>query len=1049
MSARTHSSRLKAGASPPPSAAAAAALAKRWSLLSPLPPDADAAVADVDAGFRPAAASSSGRTTPGVPDAPADGTDDADDDGASSDERARLVVVDVDGEGGVVGAAAPPAEPTLRRPRPHSKRQVAFSPMLSPATFRQPRAPIGSIPRQSSLPLHASLSRHGSSAGLSELGGSPVPSRHLLYARGDSASDGAGGGVFVDVPVDGSIGGGAAFLVAATPGTAIASSYDGTRERHHHAPGGARGRSRSDSGHSQEWHVTAGTPQPGAVGAAAALADLDGRPRSTSLLQHPLAALTNGPDAYGGRAVPAPLPPPSLWAAYRSEVRELLTSALPVVTSSSLTSLLTIVDLVFIGQWLGPAFLAAGSLGNAYFNILYVLMSGAADAVDKACGAAIASGNLPELGMVAQRGVVLLLAAAVPVMGALAVTTPALTTLFHQGTSLADTAGVFCGSLIAGMVPLAAFLALTVVLRSQAGAGMSSSATWHIIYIDGLANVLNVAANGALIEVDGFLGAPLATSLSRLVQLALLAWYLYTYRPFARHGTWSGWHLREAVCGSAGGGREGDAEATSTTPASTPVSAKAGGFDDADSDGAASPRGRLASPQRHTAAPSGWASAATATAAASIPLLPMVGSALASAGQLAIETWVFEATYLMAGWLPATSAAGAGAAGALQGDAAAAAAAATPGFLARLFSLGTAVTAADPTADGSGGAFAPDTDAINAHSVLLNVSSFLFVGVPLGLSVAGASRVATLLAGGDGRGARATALATVTTGVLFMTAAAFVTLLARRDVGRIFTQEPGVNALVSSVAAYAAVFQTIDGYQGTLAGVLRGAGWARQVAVVNALGWWAVGLPAAATLALGYGRGLAGIWQGMCAANASLAVSYTILYWRTDWDAAAAAAVAAAAAAGAGYPQQGDGGGTEQQQHPQGARRHAGKAPPPTAADGMSSDDELDAAPSAAGVAGATAAVVEAPLHAAAAAEALVVGGGATPPREAPAAGGGDDAFWTAGLHAASGSAFASAAAVSVDGGAPAIGLSLLLQRGSIVRVKSPAPHGGARGGRA
>ena len=130
-----------------------------------------------------------------------------------------------------------------------------------------------------------------------------------------------------------------------------------------------------------------------------------------------------------------------------------------------------------------------------------------------------------------------------------------------------------------------------------------------------------------------------------------------------------------------------------------------------------------------------------------------------------------------------------------------------------------------------------------------------------------------------------------------MTAAAFVTLLGRGSVGHAFSQSPSVNRHIASIAAYTAIFQTIDGYQGTLAGVLRGAGWAKQVALINALGWWVVALPSAAFFAHGMGHGLIGVWQGMLLGNAALATCYTLLYWRTDWEGLAAASSSSSTAA--------------------------------------------------------------------------------------------------------------------------------------------------------
>lgn len=632
------------------------------------------------------------------------------------------------------------------------------------------------------------------------------------------------------------------------------------------------------------------------------------------------------PHAADAQSRPLGIAPPlpsgsSPWAVYQHELGELMASALPVVTSSSLSSLLTLVDLMFIGQWLGPHYFAAGSLGNCWSNILYVCLSGAADALDRACGSALDRNDLPRLGLLAQRGVALLLLASLPVMGALGLTGHVLRGVFRQGEAVSTTAGSFCVSLIIGMVPLAAFLALTVVLRCQAGAGMSSGATWHIILIDAIANLVNVGANGLLIEVDGFMGAPLATSVSRTLQLAMLVGYLYVYRPFAAHGSWSGWRLREAVFGE--GVDAGQTSPTASVPsgassivANGPDSSSEGGALGDSALGNRTPPRPITKASVYRLTPGGRRGGggqaftqvppnAPPTPPSQLgPLAPMLWTAACSAAQFASESWCFELTYIIVGLLPHPRPHSHVPLVALSDSAPAPTPGANAAHGAAMRMLSVVVSNATQAHNASHGlpsslasdnahaSFQPDIAAINAHSVLFSISQFLFVGVPLGLGMAGSARVSALLSAGYGKAAQATALSTVATGVLYMTAAAFVTLLCRTSVGRIFSQAVATNTHIASVAGYAAVFQLIDGYQGTLAGVLRGAGWSREVSILNGIGWWCIGLPAAAVLAHAYGHGLKGVWQGMCAANACLAIAYTLLYWRTDWEAAARRACA-------------------------------------------------------------------------------------------------------------------------------------------------------------
>ena len=57
----------------------------------------------------------------------------------------------------------------------------------------------------------------------------------------------------------------------------------------------------------------------------------------------------------------APAPPVGIVAQYCTELKHLLRAGGPVIVSSSLTQLLTMVDISFVGLWLGPAAMAAAS----------------------------------------------------------------------------------------------------------------------------------------------------------------------------------------------------------------------------------------------------------------------------------------------------------------------------------------------------------------------------------------------------------------------------------------------------------------------------------------------------------------------------------------------------------------------------------------------------------------------------------------------------------------------------------------------------------------
>jgi len=228
-----------------------------------------------------------------------------------------------------------------------------------------------------------------------------------------------------------------------------------------------------------------------------------------------------------------------------AELRALLVISLPVMIQSMLGQLLNIVDLVFVGTVLGPQFLAAAALGNTAFMLWSALYMGAAAAVDDACSEAFERGRFAHVGVLGQRGLFVMLACAALTLGGLSGTAQLLSGAFGQDRALSATAGGFVQALSMGLLPHVASIGLSRVLWAQ-------GLVWAPIAVDLASNVVNVSLNAALIEVDGFLGAPLATSLARCLQLLMIVGYVVRYKPHAAKGTWGGWQLRAALGDAAG-----------------------------------------------------------------------------------------------------------------------------------------------------------------------------------------------------------------------------------------------------------------------------------------------------------------------------------------------------------------------------------------------------------------------------------------------------------------------------------------------------------------
>ncbi|HYR18606.1 MAG TPA: MATE family efflux transporter [Myxococcales bacterium] len=165
---------------------------------------------------------------------------------------------------------------------------------------------------------------------------------------------------------------------------------------------------------------------------------------------------------------------------------------------------------------------------------------------------------------------------------------------------------------------------------------------------------------------------------------------------------------------------------------------------------------------------------------------------------------------------------------------------------------------------------------IAAHQVAISLASFTFCAA-VGVGNAGSVRVGWAIGARDSRAARRSGLIAFAAGASIMTLSALAFWLFPRQVASLLSDRADVIAASAPLLAVAAVFQISDGVQAVGAGVLRGAGDTRFAFLANLVGHYAVGLPVAVALGLFAGRGVLGLWWGLCAGLTAVAVA---LLWR-------------------------------------------------------------------------------------------------------------------------------------------------------------------------
>jgi multidrug resistance protein, MATE family len=157
------------------------------------------------------------------------------------------------------------------------------------------------------------------------------------------------------------------------------------------------------------------------------------------------------------------------------------------------------------------------------------------------------------------------------------------------------------------------------------------------------------------------------------------------------------------------------------------------------------------------------------------------------------------------------------------------------------------------------------------HQVAITLASFAFM-IPVGISAAAAVRVGQEVGREDPPAARRAAGAALILGMGFMLVTAAVFLGFPELLGRAFSPDPEVVAVVAVLLPIAGMFQVFDGLQAVAAGVLRGVGETRAPMLANLVGFWVLGIPLSLWLAFGMDRGPEGLWWGLALGLAVVAL---------------------------------------------------------------------------------------------------------------------------------------------------------------------------------
>mmetsp|Transcript_9935 Transcript_9935/g.13828 ORF Transcript_9935/g.13828 Transcript_9935/m.13828 type:complete len:620 (-) Transcript_9935:92-1951(-) len=228
------------------------------------------------------------------------------------------------------------------------------------------------------------------------------------------------------------------------------------------------------------------------------------------------------------------------------ESRRLWAISFPMVLSSISGYIMSLSSLVILGTFAGPNDLAAASLGTTYSNVCGCsLLVGLSEAIDTLCSQAFGAKQMKCMGMILQRGVLILFLASTCAALLFYFTGEVLVAL-GQDPHLAYNSAVYVKYQIPGLYGYAMCMALQRYLSAQ---GIARPLFWvsaaalpvHVLLTFLLVHKFRLGKRGAAIGWS-------ASFLLRAIALIAYTMWLEETRP-QQERTWRGLNLRRAFKG--------------------------------------------------------------------------------------------------------------------------------------------------------------------------------------------------------------------------------------------------------------------------------------------------------------------------------------------------------------------------------------------------------------------------------------------------------------------------------------------------------------------
>ncbi|XP_047052975.1 protein DETOXIFICATION 33-like [Lolium rigidum] len=172
---------------------------------------------------------------------------------------------------------------------------------------------------------------------------------------------------------------------------------------------------------------------------------------------------------------------------------------------------------------------------------------------------------------------------------------------------------------------------------------------------------------------------------------------------------------------------------------------------------------------------------------------------------------------------------------------------------------------------------------VGAVSICMNYNLWTLM-VSVGFNAAVSVRVANELGAKHPKAAKFSVVVAVVTSVAVGLIFTLVTLVARKQLPRLFTSDDLLVKETTKLGYLLAATISLNSIQPVLSGVAIGAGWQSLVAFVNIACYYLVGLPLAAVFGFKLKLNATGIWVGMLIGTILQTIILFAILFRTKWE---------------------------------------------------------------------------------------------------------------------------------------------------------------------